>query len=217
MATEPPQNWRRGSQVVLLITLLLVLAVLGAGCGRKNPQAAQEAPAKVTKERRPLLYNKELSQVVVYYLTKDGSYLVPVTVAFNPTREVAKVAVEKLLAGPQVETLKGVMPDGVKLRDVYLLDNQQTLYVDVTKEFLQINDPQQAQKTIAALVLTLTNLDNVRYVQILVEGQTVSEVSGVKIDAPLGRPASVNSLLKDPNQPGVQVYFSDASANFMVP
>ncbi|CEP67717.1 GerMN domain [Moorella glycerini] len=217
MKADHPGNWRWGWSRVVLVLLLLVLVMLSGGCFSKPKPATQDLPGKTAKGRRPLLYDRELSQVLVYYLTQDGAYLVPVTVTFNPTREVAKVAVEKLLAGPQVDGLKGVMPDGVKLRDVYLLDNQQTVYVDLTKELLQMKDNGQAERAIKAMVLTLTSLDNARYVQVLVEGQAVPEIGGVKLDTPLARPATINSLLKKDNQQGVQVYFNDASANFLVP
>ncbi|MBC7326421.1 MAG: GerMN domain-containing protein, partial [Moorella sp. (in: Bacteria)] len=150
-------------------------------------------------------------------MTQDGTYLVPVTVTFNPTREVSKIAVEKLLAGPQADGLKGVMPEGVKLRDVYLLDNQQTIYVDLTGEFLHMQDSKQAEMAVKALALTLTNLDNIRFVQILVEGQSVPDIQGIKIDNPLSRPDHINSWLKSPDQKGVQVYFSGVNARFLVP
>jgi germination protein M len=217
MKADHPGNWSWGWSRTVLVLLLLVLAVLNSGCFNKPKPAIQDLPGKTAKGRRPLLVDRELSQVLVYYLTQDGSYLVPVTITFTPTREVAKVAVEKLLAGPQVDGLKEVMPDGVKLRDIYILDDQQTVYVDLTKEFLQMEDNVQAERAIKALVLTLTSLDNARYVQVLIEGQTVPEVGGVKLDTPLARPATINSLLKKDNQQGVQVYFNDASARFLVP
>ncbi|OIQ59106.1 spore germination protein GerM [Moorella thermoacetica] len=219
MVSAPPGNWRRGwPRMVFFTVLLLSLLLVISGCGSKaqapaiNPDAS-ESP----KEIRPLLYDRELDRVIVYYLTGDGRYLVPVTVNFNPTREVAKIAVEKLLAGPQGDGLKPVFPEGVKLQDIYLLNNQQTVYVNLTREFLDIKDARQADLAVKALVLTMTNLTNVKEVQILVEGNKVPEVAGVKLDAPLHRPDSVNSLLKDGNQKGVQVFFNDADARFFVP
>ncbi|WP_406677358.1 GerMN domain-containing protein [Neomoorella carbonis] len=217
MKAGHPGNWRWGWSGTALAFMLLVLVVLSSGCFSNPKPADQGLPGKTAKERRPLLDDRELNQVLVYYLTQDGSYLVPVTITFTPTREVAKVAVEKLIAGPQVNGLKGVMPDGVKLRDIYILDDQQTVYVDLTKELLQLKDNGQAERAIKALVLTLTSLGNARHVQVLVEGQAVAEVGGVKLDAPLSRPATINSLLKKDNQQGVQVYFNDASASFLVP
>ncbi|WP_258358959.1 GerMN domain-containing protein [Moorella sulfitireducens (nom. illeg.)] len=217
MKTDHPEKRSRGWSYTVLVILLLVLVVLNGGCFSNAKPADRNMNGKIAKERRPLLGDSELHQVLVYYLTGDGSYLVPVTVTFTPTREVAKVAVEKLLAGPRVEDLKGVMPDGVKLRDIYILDDQQTVYVDLTKELLQLQDKQQAERAINALVLTLTGLDNTRYVQVLVEGQPVSEVGGLRLDMPLTRPAIVNNLLKRENQEGVQVYFNDATVKFLVP
>ena len=217
MKADHPGKRCRGWSRVVLVLLLVVLAVLGGGCFSKPQPAAQDGGGKIAKERRPLLGEKELGQVMVYYQTGDGNFLVPVTVTFIPTREVAKVAVEKLLAGPQGNGLKSVMPDGVKLRDVYILDNQQTIYVDVTKELLQVKDNQQAEKAIKALVLTLTSLDNARYVQLLVEGQSIAAIGEIKTDKPMERPQVVNSLLQNNEQQGVQVYFGDANALYFIP
>ncbi|BCV23193.1 GerMN domain-containing protein [Moorella sp. Hama-1] len=229
MVAAPPGYWHRGRpRIVLLCFVLLLMVLVASGCGRKSPTPAGGSPGsnvgsnvpgpgEKPKETRPLLYDRELDRVLVYFLTRDGRYLVPVTVSFNPTREVAKVAVEKLLAGPQGDSLQPVFPEGVKLRDIYLLNDQQTVYVNLTREFLQIKDARQADLAVKALVLTMTNLTGVKEVQILVEGNKVPEVAGVKLDAPLARPGNVNSLLKDEGQKGVQVFFSDADAQYLVP
>jgi len=209
--------WRRCWARVMLVTVALILVVLMGGCNKKTVPPTKDSPPKIAKETRSLLYDRELSQVIVYYLSKDERYLVPVTVAFNPTREAAKVAVEKLLAGPQGEGLRPVMPDDVKLRGVYILNNQQTAYIDLTREFLQINDNKKAEMALKALVLTVTELNNNQSVQLLVEGQTVSQVAGVKTDIPYNRPANINSLLQYENQKGVQVYFNDKDAFYFIP
>ncbi|WXJ88442.1 Spore germination protein GerM [Moorella humiferrea] len=215
MKPDHPKNRRRGWSFVLLLTFVLVLAGITGGCFSKPKPAPQEDKVS-NKVRQPLLLTRELGQVLVYYLTEDGTYLVPVTITFTPTREVAKTAVEKLLAGPQVDGLKGVMPEGVKLRDIYVLDDLNTVYVDLTKELLAVQNKEQAEKAVKALVLTLTNIENVKYVNILVEGQAVTELAGLKLNTPLARPETINSLIKN-GQEGVQVYFSDAKANFLVP
>lgn len=204
---------------MVFFTVLLLGILLGiSGCFKKAQAPASNTGAgEGSKEIRPLLYDRELDRVIVYYLTGDGRYLVPVTVTFNPTREVAKIAVEKLLAGPQGDGLKPVFPEGVKLQDIYLLNNRQTVYVNLTRELLNIKDARQMDLAVRALVLTMTNLVNVKEVQILVEGSKVTEIAGVKLDSPLNRPDSVNSLLKGGSQKGVQVFFNDADARFFVP
>jgi germination protein M len=109
------------------------------------------------------------------------------------------------------------MPEGVKLREVYTVNNNRTVYVDLTKEFLQIPDNAQAQTALNALVTTVTELNIEQNVQVLVEGEIVEEIAGVKIDVPLQRAAYINSLLPDENAQGVTVYFSDNEVLFLIP
>ncbi|NLW07759.1 MAG: hypothetical protein GX039_07275 [Clostridia bacterium] len=215
MVSGCPGTWCRGTAQVALLTVVLMLLVLAGGCNRSAAPLSEENNQTV-KETRPLLYDRELSQVIVYYLSKDGAYLVPVTVAFNPTREVTKVAVEKLLAGPKDDNLRPVIPAGVKLREVYTINNK-TVYIDFTRDFLQISDTEQAEIALKALVATVTELNREQSVQVLVEGKIVEEVAGVKINAPLQRAAYINSLLTEENEQGVTVYFSDATVLYFIP
>lgn len=215
MLPVPLKHMQRGwLQVLMLILVIMVLAVFSGSCSRKPENPGKELPAKKT---RPLLYDKELGQKIIYFLTSDERYLVPITVTFNPTREAAKVAVEKLIAGPQREDLKPVMPDGVKLKDLYIINSNQTIYVDLTKHIFNLKETEQVEKSIKALVLTLTETDGTQNVQVLVEGEIVPEISGVKVDTPFSRPDNINSLLRNDDQKGVQVYFYDESASYLIP
>lgn len=217
MVSDYRGTWRRRGAQIALATVVLVLVVLAGGCSKGPVATANGTTSQTAKETRPLLYDRELSQVIVYYLSKDGRYLVPVTVAFNPTREATKVAVEKLLAGPHGDHLKAVMPDGVKLREVYSVNNNQTVYVDLTREFMQLPDSTQVETAIKALVATVTELNGEQNVQLLVEGEIVTEVAGVRIDIPFKREKYINSLLPDDNTQGVTVYFSDTDVLNLIP
>lgn len=219
MVPRPREMRYRGWLTVLpvvFVLLILAMAVLSSGCGKKSEPSAKDLSNKATKDTRPILSDRELSQVVVYYQTQDEHYLAPITVSFNPTREAAKTAVEKLLAGPVDSSLKPVMPGDVKLRRLYFLNSQDIIYVDLTKELLNINQKEVAEKAIKALVLTLTEYNQSQLVQIFVEGETVSEIAGVKTDEPFSRPAFINNLSSD-IQKGVQVYFNDFSARYLIP
>ncbi|MGI9953386.1 GerMN domain-containing protein [Moorellaceae bacterium AZ2] len=211
------KKMREGCRVVWV--LLLALALLWSpGCGRKAATEAVPAPGPV-KQTRPLLYDKELAQVLIYYATPDLRYLVPVTVAINPTREVAKTAVEKLLAGPPEDGLTSTMPEGVKLREVYALAGEKTAYVDFTSDLLKIKDTREAELALRSLVLTLTELEAIEGVRVMVEGQNIPQLAGVKLEETLKRPPAVNSLLKgeEGKETPVQVYFSDENALYLVP
>jgi len=203
------------------ITFFLILALLGIpGCTRRT-KATPAAPPPLTsnKQVRPLLDKKELRQVLIYYATADGRYLVPVTVSINPTREVAKTAVEKLLAGPAQDGLAPTLPEGTKLKEIYSIAGENIAYVDLTKEFLQLKTPKEAQLALNSLVLTLTELGGIDSISILVEGQRVDKLGDLKVEGPLKRPPAVNPLFegKGVDTDTVQVYFSDKNALYLIP
>ncbi|MDK2821105.1 MAG: germination protein [Clostridia bacterium] len=200
---------------MLSFFLLAILLIGGCGGGSLD-QSTQTKTGVNIKEARPVLCDSKLDRVVVYYLTKDKEYLVPVTATFNPTREVAKIAVEKLLAGPEDETLEQVFPRGVKLRQVFLSEKKQTVYVDLTEGINKLLDRKQAELAVKALVLTMTELKGIDKVQIMVNGSIVPHVCGVQIDKPLKRPDIINELIYK-NQKGVQVFFNEKTAQYLVP
>ncbi|HBT48144.1 MAG TPA: hypothetical protein DEA73_09780 [Peptococcaceae bacterium] len=206
------RGWRLAALLVIGLALLW-----SPGCGRKATKEPSPAPG-AGKQTRPLLYDTELAQVLVYYATADGRYLVPVTISINPTREVAKTAVEKLVAGPPEDGLKATMPEGVKLREVYALTGEKTAYVDFTSDLLKIQDAHEAELALRSLVLTLTELQGIEGVRVMVEGQNIPELAGIKLEEPLKRPPAVNSLVQGKEQEAfVQVYFSDEQALHLVP
>lgn len=196
--------------------LLLALVLLWSqGCGRKSGVTAAPPSAK---QSRPILYDQELHQLLIYYATSDSRYLVPVTATVNPTREVAKTAVEKLLAGPPGEGLLRTVPEGVKLREIYSFPDEKIAYVDLTKEFLQMKGPAEADMAVRSLTLTLTELKDIEGVRLLVDGKNLTELAGLKLEETLQRPAAINSLQGEAGKKAtVQVYFGDRNCLYLVP
>lgn len=203
-----------------VIILFLLLALTGAqGCTRRAKVAAAPSLTSPNKQMRPILDKQLLRQVLIYYATPDGRYLVPVTVSINPTREVAKTAVEKLLAGPAQDGLVRTVPEGTKLKEIYSIGGENIAYVDLTKEFLQLKNSREAELALDSLVLTLTELEGIDSISILVEGQKVGQLGGLKVEDILKRPPLVNALVKGEgdNTNTVQVYFSDKNALYLIP
>lgn len=209
---------KRGYRFTGVLLLAVALSFSWSyGCGRKTRVSATPTPASA-KQTRPILYDRELRQVLIYYATSDLRYLVPVTVVINPTREVAKTAVEKLLAGPAEDSLARTMPEGVKLREVYSLSGEKIAYVDLTNEVLKVKDTKDAELAVRSLILTLTELQDIEGVRILIEGQVLPDLVGIKLDETFKRPPWINSLLKGQQQvTAVQVYFSDQNALHLIP
>lgn len=168
--------------------------------------------------RQPYLSTEEQSFATVYYTTGDKRYLLPLTIPINNTREVAKIALEKLLAGPPDEFSSSVIPEGTKLRDVYMVGD--TIYVDLTKDFLEVGED-EAQLAVECIVQTVLPVTSRYLLQIMVEGQVCPELAGTDISLPLDD-APFNLLNPEDAPKGKDIclataYFCDEYAMYLVP
>lgn len=199
---------------------IVLLSFFLSGCSRgKNLPVdgdnADSAGKGADSAQRTALLVKDQEWVVVYFAAPGGKNLVPVTLSINPTKEAAKVAVEKLLAGPENDFSLPTVVEGTKLKDLYLQGS--TAYVDLTEEVLETPED-KAEETINAIVFTLTEFSTVEDVQIMINSQVNQEIGGVNISEPIKRPSVINYYgEKPPGQDTVKVYFSDENAMYLVP
>jgi len=198
--------------------VLLLFVLTGCIWGKDiTTEEDKSDPAKegaAAGERKALLV-KDQELVVVYFATSDRKNLVPVTLSIKPTNEAAKIAVEKLLAGPVNDFSLPTIPEGTKLKDLYLQGN--TAYVDLTKQLLETSE-ELAQQTIDALVFTLTEFPTVNDVQILIDGQIKESIGDVDISKPIARPQTINYYgKKTPGKNLAKVFYADNNAMYLVP
>lgn len=216
-------NWLFTSKKKWLtgVILILVVSLVTAGCGLRansNKPQQNEQNEVSTNGKRQLVLSSERSQVLIYFATTDKEYLLPVTIDINPTKEVAKVAVEKLLAGPNNDFIASTIPEGTKLRDIYFSENSGTVYVDLTNEFLNLNNEEEVLLALASLTYTLTELPQVKRVQLSIDGETIKELHGVSLGRPLEREHGVNFVGQpEDGQEEIRVFFGDENAMFLVP
>lgn len=194
-----------------------MLSIFFYGCV-KQVTPPQEAKTEVTHpkdQKREIILSNAKNVITVYFATSDDKNLVPVTLDVNPTQEMAKVATEKLLAGPVDENLKHVIPEGTKLKDLYKFGG--IAYVDLTPDFLTAKNSIEADMAVEALVFTLTEFTQVDSVQILINGEIPKKPYGhMNIVKVLNRMPKINSY-DDKGKNNFRVYYSDQNAMYMVP
>lgn len=195
-------------KLTLLIVMVFSILVLTSCSSKDNTQTA------IGGERELLLLEKETTAVTVYYATLDEKYLVPLTFSVNATREAAKVALEKLLAGAPNDFVKSPLSADTKLKDVYA--QGEIVFVDLTKEFSQINE-EYARLASAALSATVLPLLENSQMQLLLNGKPYQDVGSVKLSEPIkeGPINPVSPIGED--QPYIVYYFGDQQAQYMVP
>ncbi|KUO48835.1 MAG: hypothetical protein APF76_18320 [Desulfitibacter sp. BRH_c19] len=200
-----------------VIIILALVATLLIGCGQSNSKDNEEKEiVNNAVDNRPLLLNSEMDSVLVYFASENGRYLVPTTLPIKPTKEAAKVSVEKVLAGPGDWLLSNTIPEDTKLRDIYIREN--VAYIDLTDDFVNLGNYEDVERAINSLVLTLTEFYEVQTVQFLIEGRIHEAIDGFSLDKPFMRPAFINSLNPpSEDQKIIDVYFSDPNALYLIP
>ena len=112
----------------------------------------------------------ELKPVMLYFPCESSSVVVPVTRMVYSNADV-NTAVLELAKGPSAQSpLESALPAGCGLIDVQVVDG--VAKVNFTKEFANlVQNSDGGRLALKALVLTCTQFDGVKSVQILVEGE----------------------------------------------
>ncbi len=130
------------------------------------------------------------------YLIDSNGYVVSQTFELPKTNEVAKQALEYLVAGGPVDAMlpngfRAVLPAGTEV-DVNLKEDG-TIVADFSNEFMSY-DAADEEKILQAITWTLTQFENVDKVQIMVNGhvQTVMPVNQTPIGDGVSRANGIN-------------------------
>lgn len=117
----------------------------------------------------------DATPVVVFFVANDGIHDVPVTRLVPATNNVLDATVRAWLAGPgqYASALKRVVPDATQLRGVALQNGVAT--IDFTQPFADSPDRPAAMRT---LIETVTRVNGVKSMQVLVEGKPIGELWG---------------------------------------
>lgn len=207
-----------------LCLILALLTLLLTACPAAPPPTPALPP--VSEDRLPILTEAEATTATVYYATLDKNYLLPLNININATKEVARVAMEKLLAGPPAAGVAPVLPQDTKLLDLY--SSKSTVYVNVTRDIFEV-EWQQSRLAMDAILNTILPLAEGYTLQLLIEGQVRERLGSVDISRPLAL-AYVNpdaasrdllQSLSEEKRPGtyeaLTYYLADAQAMFLVP
>ena len=141
---------------------------------------------------------RKVNRLALYFNTRLGEaqnhYFVPVTRIVAETDNMARTTLEELLKGPRQEvSLYSAIPLGVELLDIVV--REEIASVNLSKELLDYRGGLEAAEHLAAqLVLTLTELPEIRQVQIYVEGDPETLEGKIQLNQAHQRPATINVL-----------------------
>lgn len=117
------------------------------------------------------------NKLTLYFLSKTGGFLVPVT-RYSAQKATTEIAIRELLKGPaDTATLDSVFPAGTTLEDITA--GKDALSLNFSKEFSDLkNNPDLEKKTLKAIMLTLNQYDNTESIIIKVDGKVYEPASG---------------------------------------
>lgn len=203
--------------LILLAAVMIMISLMGCsnllnsenGDSNNNAGATPQKSANTSVEEQTFKLN-------LYFPTTDNDNVVAeereVRIKNN---EILKAAVEALLDGPKSDSLSRPMPEGTKLLGIDREDN--VAIVDFSKEYSNTNDIAELVEWVS-VVNTLTEIDGIEKVRILVEGKDLVGPSGQPYGE-LSRVELDKSLISqsDKGEHSVTLYFSDSEAEFVVP
>lgn len=160
-------KWIIGIMIGIIVAIGIWLFLMNRGDTQK--EIVEYIPAEEITEEQA-----RNTIISVYYKNKETGELMPEArlidvklLANNPYEEILKI----LMSDPKSDKLEKVIPDETILLGVELKKN--TLYVNFSNEFIdnQKEGVEEEAKTVYSIVNTLTELNEVSNVKILVNGE----------------------------------------------
>ena len=164
--------------LVLLVVLCLLAATALTGCSSwgKDKQKQGDDP----DNKQPQLATVE---VVLYFSDDQAMYLVPekrnISIGEGASDEVLAASILKeLIAGPQNKELYATIPAEAKILSVKI--NEGVASADFSKELQSKHWGGSSGEgmTLNSIVNSLTELDSIDEVQLLIEGKKVESLAG---------------------------------------
>ncbi len=164
------------------IPLLLSLAMAVAGCtGLAQPETPPpgEAPVPPVVDVKPPVASQAAS---VYFSDWQAQHLIPELrqVPQASGAELATQVVRELIAGPSDPNLRKVFPAGVKLLEPVKVEGG-TARVNLSNELRTIQGTAGVTAALNALRLSLTDIEGIEKVQVLIEGQPGGDLGGITL------------------------------------
>ena len=138
-------------------------------------------------------YNSEMREVTLYFPSVDGGGLGKEIRSIRVTDQqpLAQYVINELIKGPQTEGLYASLVSDTKIHSVEIMNG--ICFVNFTANFIEKNtgSAEQENLTIASIVDSLTELENIDRVQFLIDGMRVDSFGSINIFGLFARNESV--------------------------
>lgn len=161
------------------------------------------------------LVKDKTAEITLYYANEDNSQVLTEKRNVKIPREktLQQISVEELLKGPETDGLISTIPEGTELLNLEVKDKIAT--VNLSKDFTGFPGTMAESLALISIVNTLTDLEGIEQVEILVEGSELIAPSG----NPYGllKRYDIEQINRDLNKQTITLYFPDEQAMYVVP
>lgn len=159
--------------IIAIITIAIIALVILTINNKLKQKIENQIQDYIPAEE---MSSEQLRKTIVslYFPDKEQKNLIPEARTIDVkeiVNEPYKTLINLLIQGPKDEKLEKCMPEGTQIKNIKLQNN--ILIIDFSKEFIENHEggAQKESNTIYSLVNTLTQLNEIDSIKILIEGQ----------------------------------------------
>lgn len=177
-------NTKKVFLILIGITICIMVAIAVKSFSMKEEE---QETTEITPVEEMTEAQERQTIISLYFLNTETNSLVPearVIDAKELLENPYKALVEGVIAEPKNEKLKSSIPKETKLNNIFLSGD--CVNVDLSKEFLENQTEDTIRLALYAIVNTLTELNEVVSVKILIDGEENVKPEGTNIDLSIG-------------------------------
>ena len=166
--------------LIIIIVLVIAIAITGillwSNRSKNTEENVIQPQEEITDEQM------RTALVTLYYMNKETTQLTPEGKMIDVKKLLTdpyETLINLLIEQPKNEKLQSAIPNGTKVLGAELKGD--VVYLDLSNEFIENNSVEE-KTIINAIVNTLTELNEVNGVKILINGQENKEFKGGKFN-----------------------------------
>ena len=174
----------KNKKIFFIATVAIILAVALIIIINIFKENTEEALTEITPVEEMTEAQERQTIISLYYTNIETNTLIPearVIDVKDLLENPYKALVENLMVESRNEKLKSSLPVGTKVNNAVL--NGDTIELDLSKEFIenQEKDEEKIKLAIYSIVNTLTELNEVNFVKITIDGEENKSFEGTNI------------------------------------
>lgn len=175
---------KKGKIFLVLIAILLcvMIGLALTKVFKKTETGEQSDITEITPGEELTEEQERQTMIALYYTNIETNTLIPEarvidakTLLQNPYKTLMEYLIEK----PKNDKFKSSLPEGTKFNNATLKGDM--LLLDLSKEFIENQNEENLNLGIYSIVNTLTELNEVNSVKIIIDGEEKQEIEGTNI------------------------------------